>query len=241
MPFKASVFQPHPDSFIVVHWLSQASLFATPRIAACQASLTSGGRLHYLLEPAQTHVHWVGDAIQPSYPLLPSFPPAFNLSQQQGLFQRISSLHQGGQSTEASASASVLPMNIQGWFPFKLTGLTSLHSWTVALQAPLFMEFSRQEYWVGLSFPPPRDLTDPGTEPEPSVIPALQADSLPSEPSGKAHIITRELFWKYTCNHYWKSLSFGYILRASLIVQNLPAMQKIPVRFLDQEDLLEKE
>ena len=43
--------------------------------------------LHQLLELAQTHVHWVGDALQPSHPLLSPSPPAFNLSQHQGLFQ----------------------------------------------------------------------------------------------------------------------------------------------------------
>ena len=48
--------------------------------------------------------------------------------------------------------------------------------WTVALQAPLSMEFSRQEYWSGLPFPPPGDLPAPGIEP---VSPALQVDSLP--------------------------------------------------------------
>ena len=49
---------------------------------------TQGFPLHHqLLELAQTHVHRVGDAIQLSYPLLSPFPPAFNLSQQQGLFQ----------------------------------------------------------------------------------------------------------------------------------------------------------
>ena len=42
--------------------------------------------LHYLLELVQTHVHRVGDAIQPSHPLLSASPPAFNLSQHQGLF-----------------------------------------------------------------------------------------------------------------------------------------------------------
>ena len=42
--------------------------------------------------------------------------------------------------------------------------------WTVARQAPLSMEFSRQEYWMGLPFPSPRDLPDPGTDP---VSPAL--------------------------------------------------------------------
>ena len=49
---------------------------------------------HQLLEIAQTHVHQVGDAIQPSHPLLTPSPPGFNLSQHQGLFQSVSSLHQ---------------------------------------------------------------------------------------------------------------------------------------------------
>ena len=43
--------------------------------------------LHYLPAFAQTHVHWISDAIQPSHPLSPSSPLAFNLSQHQGLFQ----------------------------------------------------------------------------------------------------------------------------------------------------------
>ena len=50
--------------------------------------------LHYLLEFAQTHVHWVGDVIQPSHPLSSPFPPAFSLSQHQGLFQRVGFPHQ---------------------------------------------------------------------------------------------------------------------------------------------------
>ena len=50
--------------------------------------------LHYLPELAQTHVHWVDDAIPPSPSLSPSSPPALNLSQHQGLFQWSSSLHQ---------------------------------------------------------------------------------------------------------------------------------------------------
>ena len=49
---------------------------------------------HQLPELTQTHVHWVGDAIQSSHPLSPPSPPAFSLSQYQGLFQRVSSLHQ---------------------------------------------------------------------------------------------------------------------------------------------------
>ena len=54
--------------------------------------------------------------------------------------------------------------------------------WTVAYEAPLSMEFSRQEYWSGLPFPSPGDLSDLGIEPG---SPALQADTLPSEPQGK--------------------------------------------------------
>ena len=49
---------------------------------------------HYLLEFAQTHVHWVNDAVKPSNPLLPPFPPAFNLYHHQGLFQWVDYSHQ---------------------------------------------------------------------------------------------------------------------------------------------------
>ena len=49
---------------------------------------------HQLPELTQTHVHRVGDAIQPSHPLSPPSPPAFSLSQHQGLFQGVSSSHQ---------------------------------------------------------------------------------------------------------------------------------------------------
>ena len=56
---------------------------------------------------------------------------------------------------------------------------------TVGLQAPLSMEFSRQEHWSGLPFPSPGDLPDPGIE---SGSPALQADSLLSEPAGKPQV-----------------------------------------------------
>ena len=58
--------------------------------------------------------------------------------------------------------------------------------WTVAYQAPLSMEFSRQEYWSGLPFPTPGDLPDPGIEPR---SPALQEDVLPSELPGKPYVM----------------------------------------------------
>ena len=78
--------------------------------------------LDCLLEFSLTHVHWVNNAIQPSHSPSPPSPPALNLSQHQGHFQRV------GQSIGVSASASVLPMTIQGWFRLGMTGLISLLS-----------------------------------------------------------------------------------------------------------------
>ena len=57
-----------------------------------------------------------------------------------------------------------------------------------SLPDPLSMEFSRQEYWSGLPFPIPGDLPDPGIKP---TSPALQADSLPTEPPGKPRDLPR--------------------------------------------------
>ena len=74
--------------------------------------------LHYLLEFAQTHVCWVSDAIQPSHPLLPLSLPAFNLSQHQGLFQWVSSLHQVGCW---SFSFSISPSNEYSGLTLEMT------------------------------------------------------------------------------------------------------------------------
>ena len=81
---------------------------------------------HQLLELTPAHVHRVSDAIQSSHPLSSVSPPAFNLSQHQGLFSQI--FTSGGQSIGVSALASVLPMNIQYWFPLGWTGWISLLS-----------------------------------------------------------------------------------------------------------------
>ena len=55
---------------------------------------------HQLLESTQTHIHWVGDAIQLSHPLLSPSPPPLSLSQHQGLFKWVSSSHQGAKVLE---------------------------------------------------------------------------------------------------------------------------------------------
>ena len=75
--------------YVVVQSLHRVQLFVTPGPCMPGSSI-----LHHLLQSAQTHVHWVGDVIQPSHPLSPPSPSALNLSQQQGLFQWIGSSHQ---------------------------------------------------------------------------------------------------------------------------------------------------
>ena len=78
-----------PGGWVVVQLLSYVQLFATLWTTACQASLS-----FTISKFAQTHFHWVSDAIQPSHPLLPSFPLVLNLSQNQGLLQWARSSHQ---------------------------------------------------------------------------------------------------------------------------------------------------
>ena len=58
-------------------------------------------------------------------------------------------------------------------------------SWTVACQTPLFMGFSRQEYWSGLPFPPPGDLSDPRIEPTSPAFPKLASGFFTTMPFGK--------------------------------------------------------
>ena len=83
--------------------------------------------LHHLPGLAQTHVHWVGDAIQSSHPLS-SPSPCIQSFPASGSFPMSQLFTSGGQSIGATALASVRPMNIQSWFPLGLTGLISLLS-----------------------------------------------------------------------------------------------------------------
>ena len=95
-------------NYLAIQVLSCVWLFVTPWTATCQGFPIC----HQILELAQTHVHQVGDAIQPSHP---SSPPAFNFSQHQGFFPMSHFNASGGQSI--GVSSSVLPFNIQDWFP----------------------------------------------------------------------------------------------------------------------------
>ena len=83
---------------------------------------------HQLPEFTQTHVHRVSDAIQPSHPLSSPSPPVPSPPPVSGSFPMSQFFASGGQSIGVSASTSILPMNIQGWFPLGWTGLISLVS-----------------------------------------------------------------------------------------------------------------
>ena len=107
-----------------VQSLSHFWLFVTPWTIARQASLsiTNSWSLFKL-------IHWAGDAIQPSHPLSsPSIFPSLQYFPASGSLQMSQFFASGGQSIGASASASVLPMNIQDWFLLGCTGWISLQS-----------------------------------------------------------------------------------------------------------------
>ena len=81
-------------TLLVSYLSSQFSLHLCPTLRnSIDFSMRGFPVRHQLLEPTQTNVHWVGDAIHPSHPLLSPSPPAFNVSQHQGLFQWIGSSH----------------------------------------------------------------------------------------------------------------------------------------------------
>ena len=83
-------------SFLLLsfHYLHVSIVVQSLSCDSMDCNMPGSPVLHYLLELAQTHTHWVGDAIQPSHPLSLPSPPALNLSHHQGLFQWVSPLHQ---------------------------------------------------------------------------------------------------------------------------------------------------
>ena len=83
---------------------------------------------HQLPEFTQTHVHWEGDAIQPSPHSVVPFSSCLQSFPTLGSFKRSQLFASGGQSIGVSASAAVLPVNIQDWFPLGCTGWVSLLS-----------------------------------------------------------------------------------------------------------------
>ena len=136
-----------PDVSILLYWHKfQFSSVAQSCPTLCNPKNCSMPCLpvhHQLPEFTQTHVHWVGDVIQPSHPLSSPSPPALNLSQHQGLFKRISSSHQ---------VAKVLEFQLQhqsfqwifttdltlGWISLQSKGLSRVFSNTTVQKHQFF-------------------------------------------------------------------------------------------------------
>jgi len=139
--------------------LSSVQLFATPWTVAHQASLPSPTPWVYSNScPLSQWCHpTISSSVVPFSSCLQSFPTS-------GSFQM----------SQLFASGVCVKSLSRVWL--------SAIPWTVARQAPLSMEFSRQEYWSGLPFPFPGDLPNPDIKPR---SPTLQADALSSEPPGK--------------------------------------------------------
>ena len=114
----------HVDKFLFnsVQSLSRVWLFWDPM----NLSMPGFPVHHQLSEFTQTHVHWVSDAIQPSHPLLSPSPPALNLSQHQGLFKWVSSLHQMAKVLEFQLQhhPGLISLGWPGWISLQSKGLS---------------------------------------------------------------------------------------------------------------------
>ena len=105
---------------------SSVQLLSCPTLCDPMDYSTPGLPVHHQLpELTQTHVHWVSDAIQPSPPVVP-FSSCLQSLPASGSFSMSQFFASGAQSIQISASASVLPMNIQDWFPLGWIGWISL-------------------------------------------------------------------------------------------------------------------
>ena len=106
--FNDMVLNIHPISFLFRFSSVQYSLSSCPILCDPINCSTPGFPVNQQLpELTQTHVHQVGDAIQPSHPLSFPFPPALSLSQHQGLFKWVSSLHQEAKALEFQLHQSI--------------------------------------------------------------------------------------------------------------------------------------
>ena len=121
----------HIDMWVRFHSVPSLSHICFPFSSVAQSCPTLCNPMNHsmpglpvpyqLPESTQTHVHWISDAVQPSCPLLSPSPPSFNLPSIR-VFSCESALHIRWPNIGVSDSTSVLPMNIQDWFPLGWTG-----------------------------------------------------------------------------------------------------------------------
>ena len=98
---EALCYPPETTTTLLITYHFSSVAQSCPTLCNPMNHSTPGLPVHHQLpELAQTHVHWVGDAIQPSHPLLSPSPPVLNLSQHQGLFQWVNSSHQVAKGLE---------------------------------------------------------------------------------------------------------------------------------------------
>ena len=149
---------------VVVQLISQVLLFTIPWTITCQAPLSMGFPIqeYWSGQPCPPPGDLPNPGIEPVSPMSP------DRKKDSSPLSHLESLQN---------DCAVLCLVAQSC-------PTLCTPWTEAHQAPLSMGFSRQEYWSGLSCPPPGDMPNPGVKPR---SPALQADSLPSEPLGKPY------------------------------------------------------
>ena len=159
---------------------------------------------HQLPELTYTHVHWVSDAIQPSHPLSSPFPQAFNLPAS-GSFQMSQFFTSDGQRIGVSALPSILPMNIQDWFPLGWTGWISLQS-KVLLR--VFSNTTIQKYQFF------------------SAQLSLQSNSHPYVTTGKTIALTRRTF-------VGKVMSLLFNMLSRLVIAFLPRSKHLLISWLE--------
>ena len=119
-----------------------------------------------LPEFTQTHAHRVGDAIQPSHPLSSSCPPAFNLSQPQGLFQGVCSSHQVAKVSEFQLQHQSFQWIFRGWLDLlavqgTLKSLLQQHS---SKKSPLWLPKTPSCWWTATTPAPPQWAANPGAQ-----------------------------------------------------------------------------
>ena len=206
----------------IVQSLSHVRFFAAPWTAACQASRSSpspgacsnSSSLNRWCEPT------ILSSVVPFSSCLPSFPAS-------GSFLMSQLFASGGESIGALASASVLPMTIQGWFPLGLTGLISLQSKELSR---VFSNTTVQKHQFFSAQPPLWSNSDSSVDKE-SACNAGAPGSIPGSGRSAGEGIAYPL--KVAQAYSWASL-------VAQLVNNLPAIWETCGRSLGWEDLLEK-
>ena len=117
--------------------------------------------------------------------------------------------------------------------------LTSVTPWTVDYQAPLFMEFSRWDYWSGLSFPPPGYLPNPGTEHTALASSALAGRIFTTAPPGKSQLYfdLHDLQGPRLSSCHFKSITHHNCMITSITISSLKASNSL-FNFVCSEDLM---